>query len=194
MVRPSFFECGPWSNKNPTSREIIVFDYETGWPSGHDGSDVVDRKGDVIRKNLPYEVLLMEELKDFESTDVKEGPKDTTMDGKVTAKWLTTWREHITTTTKDQKTADERLVKLATSMAGFNRPGSIDDKIVVIQYETNDGKYSGEEKCTYFENPHEKSKLGRIIKKYGGLKVGMKVAIDFDGKGYTSIRLDKLGA
>lgn len=121
-----------------------------------------------------------EKIVEYKLEDLVETPKDKIEDAIVTRLVQTTWREFLKTTT-DPKKYEEVLEK-------FKEP---DKKIVVIHFKTDQTNVEGNDTANVYNPIPDNSNLGKIISKYGGLNVGRKIKIAFDGNGYTSIHLDK---
>jgi len=111
---------------------------------------------------------------EIKKDSVVDSPKDTILDGVVTEiSEVTTWREHLTAQ-GNEKSIDK-----------FPNP---DQEIVHISYETaGEDAIRGVDTVAYYEKPRDRSKLGKLLKKYGDLKEGTPVKIQFDGEGYSSI-------
>ncbi len=122
-----------------------------------------------------------EQIIEYKLEDLVETPKDSIEDATVTRLENTTWRELLRVKTTEDKKYEEMLKK-------FNEP---DKPIVVIHFKTDKTNVEGNDTANIYNPIPDNSKLGKIISKYGGLNVGRKIKIAFDGNGYTSIHLDK---
>lgn len=103
---------------------------------------------------------------------VVETPTDKILDGIIVDIEKTTWRNIITA---------EKLHK-------FENP---DDEILQVKYEVkvDDKVLKGEDTFRFYENPMSNSKLGKLLLKYDSLEIQKEIKVEFDGDGYTSIKL-----
>lgn len=124
---------------------------------------------------------MQEKIVEYKTEDVIETPKDIIEDAIVTKLIPTTWREFLKTKTTEKNKYEEMLQK-------FQEP---DKQIVVIHFKTEKTNVEGNDTANVYTPIPDNSKLGKIITKYGGLNVGRKIKVAFDGNGYTSIHLDK---
>ncbi len=106
--------------------------------------------------------------------NVIQNPKDQIIDARIVELKLTTWAEEI---------LDKEV------LAKFDEP---EQQIVKIYYEaiTEDGTtYNNNECYAWYDNPHELSKLGKFITKYGEFKEGINCKVHFNSKGESKLDL-----
>ena len=108
------------------------------------------------------------------SKNVVESPKDQIMDGVITAiSDKTTWNDHLTAMGNEK------------AIAKFPNPGQ---EIINVSYEvTKDPSLKGTDQVAYYDKPRDRSKLGKLLTKYGDLDVGTKIKIKFNGDGYSEM-------
>lgn len=121
---------------------------------------------------------------EMQQLDIKkfiETPTDAIEDGTITKLTMMTWREKLTRQMTDP-------TKLAEALKKFDNP---EETIVLVEFETNKEKIKGDDAIKHYDPCPTNSKLGKITAKYGNLKVGLPIKIEFDGNGYSSIKYDK---
>ena len=108
------------------------------------------------------------------SKNVVESPKDAILEGVITeVSEKSTWREHLTAQ-GNEKSIDK-----------FPNP---DQEIINISYVVKgDESLTGFDTVAYYNKPKDRSKLGKLLMKYGDLDKGTVIKIQFDGEGYSSI-------
>lgn len=54
----------------------------------------------------------------------------------------------------------------------------------------NDKSIKGTDRLAYYSEPMSHSKLGKFLEKYGELKAGQSIKVDYNGKGFGSILVE----
>lgn len=69
--------------------------------------------------------------------------------------------------------------------------GELDDEYLVFEIETevNGTEYTVREPIRFYDQPSDRSKFGKFVKRYGQPEAGMTVTVDFDEEGETDIVL-----
>lgn len=107
--------------------------------------------------------------------DVQQSPRDVILDAVITKTSVLTWRELL----KDKPGAIEKIDEA-------NR-----DKLIInIEYETAAG-FQGSQAVTHYPKPSDRTKLGKLLMKYGSIQTGTSIKISFDGEGNQTILVDK---
>ena len=90
------------------------------------------------------------------------------------------------------------IVKIEKGLLSEFVPAQVHDKFDNLEQETlnihfetkyNDKNLKGTDRIAFYEEPMTNSKLGKFLTKYEELKVGTKIKVDYDEKGFGSIRL-----
>lgn len=68
---------------------------------------------------------------------------------------------------------------------------NLDQEHLFIEFECKfkDKIIKGSDRIPYYSEPMTNSKLAKFLTKYGELKVGQLIKIDFDGDGFSKIKL-----
>lgn len=113
----------------------------------------------------------MEETKLPGKSDLREVPKNRTIESVVTKVEVKTWRELI----EDPKVLEK-----------FSDP---DAKQIIVTYESEG--FSRDEKFNFMEKPTTTSRLGRYIVRYDTPKVGQTISVDWDSESKPTILIAK---
>lgn len=122
--------------------------------------------------------MVQEKIVEIKKEEVVETPKDTVQDGEIKSLTKMTWKEYLTNKIKN---AD----KLKAALTKFENP---EQKMIVMVFQTETGLID-EDTASYYSPIKERSKMGKILSKYGDLRVGTKIKVVFDGEGYPEIKI-----
>ena len=69
---------------------------------------------------------------------------------------------------------------------------NLEQETLNIEFEVhfNDKILKGNDRFAYYEEPMSNSKLGKFIEKYDEFKAGVKIKIEYNGKGFGKIKCD----
>lgn len=117
----------------------------------------------------------MQTINEFKMTnkDVIESPKDEILDGVITRIDKGMLREFLPENIDETKWTN------------------LEQDTLLIHFETkyNDRNIGGTDRLSYYEKPMSNSKLGKFLSKYKQLAIGQEIKIEFDGEGFSSIKL-----
>jgi len=106
--------------------------------------------------------------------DLVETPRDTVADAVIINVDIETWTQ--------RGLSNESLQKLTQKEIDVEAPQCF------FTYETGEG-FRGDFVAAYYKQPSDRSKLGRILSKYGSAEPGTKIKVHFNDEGRAEVQL-----
>lgn len=110
----------------------------------------------------------------FVKSDVVESPKDVILDGVVIK-------------------IDKGQLKEFVPKEKWDKFDNLEQETLLVHFETafKGRNLTGSDKISYYPKGSipSNSNLGKFIQKYDSIAVGVKIKVEFDGNGYSSIKL-----
>lgn len=118
----------------------------------------------------------METNPELEQIEVSERPQNHTTNGNIV---------------QIQKGTREEFYELESEDDLMYDNQSLDDELLrfEVEVEANNNTFTVIEDMSYYNNPSDRSNLGKFVKRYGQPEAGLEVTVDFDEEGEASIVL-----